>query len=214
MQYAAYVGGLLASYLLGSVPFGLLLARSRGIDIRQHGSGNIGATNVFRVVGKGVGITTFVLDFLKGFVPALLFPVVAVHVSGQPVPALLGLACGCAAIAGHNWPIFLKFRGGKGVATSAGMLTGAAPAAVGVGLAAWVVLFVSSRYVSVASIGAALCVGIAGWFFYMVEGWGKPLMLTILALLVIWRHRANLARLIRGEENRFNFKSRKKEALS
>ncbi len=119
---------ILAAYLMGSIPNGLLLARLKGIDLQKVGSGNIGATNVYRCVGKGWGIAAFVLDAVKGFVPAFVFPRLM-----EAAPPWLGLACGVAAVAGHNWPVWLKFKGGKGVSTSAGMLLGIAPAAVGIG---------------------------------------------------------------------------------
>ena len=107
----------LGSYLLGSIPNGLFIAKAKGIDLRKVGSGNIGATNVFRCVGKGWGIAAFVLDAIKGFVPAFVFPRLVLD-----CPDWLGLACGVAAVAGHNWPVWLNFKGGKGVSTSAGML--------------------------------------------------------------------------------------------
>ena len=190
---------LLAAYLLGSIPNGLLVARLKGIDIRKVGSGNIGATNVFRSVGKFWGILTFICDALKGLIPAWLFP----QLAGEP-GAALGIFCGALAIAGHNWPIFLKFKGGKGVATSAGVLLGIAPAAVGIGLLSWLILFLSTRYVSVASIGAALVVPLAGWFLYR-DGLLLPITLTVLGLVTIVRHQANLRRLIAGTEHRFEF---------
>ena len=128
-----WVSGLVAaSYLMGSVPFGLLIAKARGVDLRHSGSGNIGATNVFRCVGKGWGVLALVLDALKGFVPAFCGPMVAFCQFGESVPPWLGVACGLAAVAGHNWPVWLGFKGGKGVATSAGMALGVAPGAGGV----------------------------------------------------------------------------------
>ena len=123
-----------AAYLLGAVPFGLILSRLKGVDIRAVGSGNIGATNVFRSVSKGLGIATFVCDFLKGFVPAYVFPILGKMLSGSFQGSEIGILCGVAAIVGHNWPVYLKFKGGKGIATSAGVLLGIAPAAVGIGL--------------------------------------------------------------------------------
>ena len=117
------------SYLLGSIPNGLLIARVKGIDIRKVVSGNIGATNVYRSVSKSLGILTFVLDALKGAIPALWFPVQAAHCAQSPLPPWLPLLFGGLAIAGHTWPVYLKFKGGKGVATSAGALIGIAPRA-------------------------------------------------------------------------------------
>jgi len=173
------------------------------VDVRTVGSRNIGATNVFRCVGKGWGIFTFVLDVLKGFAPAFLFPLILKRVGAVPdTDVLAGLAYMILAIAGHNWPVYLGFKGGKGVATSAGGLLGVAPAAVGVGLAAWVLLFAATRYVSVASIGAALAVIAAGWWRYGANGPVVPAVLTVLGLLVVLRHKANIARLRAGTENR------------
>jgi len=193
---------IVAAYLLGAVPFGLLVARSKGIDIRKEGSGNIGATNVFRVIGKGWGIFTFVLDALKGFVPAFFFPKLA---ETDPAYAVL---FGFAAILGHSFPVYLKFKGGKGVATSAGMLLGVAPLAVGIGFACWVISMILSRYVSLSSIIAAVAVAITAW----VDPETVPAVdvaLTVLSALVIWLHRANIRRLLNGTESRFG---KKKEA--
>ena len=203
--------GLASAYLLGSIPFGLLFARLKGVDIRKVGSGNIGATNVFRSVSKPLGIATFVCDLLKGFVPAMVFPWLAARAPNQPAFSEFGLLCGCAAIAGHNWPVFLQFKGGKGIATSAGVLLGVAPAAVGVGFLAWVVLLLVTRYVSVASIGAAVVVPSSAWILYLNKGWILPTVLTLLGALAIWRHKGNIQRLIRGTEPRFAFRGRRSE---
>ena len=194
---------ILAAYLLGAVPFGLLIARAKGIDIRKVGSGNIGATNVLRSVGKPWGYLTFALDALKGYVPAALFPMIG-NWAGQDFQSLenAGLWCGLAAILGHNFPIYLGFKGGKGVATSAGALLGIAPAAVGIGLVVWALLFFPFRYVSLASIGAAAAIPAAGWLLYRGNGPTRPVALTVLGLLVIWRHRSNIQRLLNGTENR------------
>lgn len=199
---------LLLSYLLGAVPNGLLVARINRIDIRKVGSGNIGATNVFRSVGKKWGILTFVLDFSKGCIPALAFPALVRMMTGGEAPFWLALACGLAAVAGHNWPVYLGFKGGKGVATSTGALTGIVPAAVGIGFLVWILLFVTSRYVSIASLGAALTVAAGGWILYPNENRLIPVVLTILALFIIWRHTSNIQRLANGTENRFSFKKK------
>ncbi|MDF7825629.1 glycerol-3-phosphate 1-O-acyltransferase PlsY [Pontiellaceae bacterium B12227] len=187
------------AYLFGAIPFGLLVAKSRGVNIREHGSGNIGATNVFRVVGKSWGVFTMILDALKGFIPAFFFPMFG---NVEPV---YGVLFGFMAIIGHTFPIYLKFKGGKGVATSAGMLLGVAPVAIGVGLFVFIITVVTSRYVSLASILAAIAVGIAVWF----EG-DKVLVvkvaISIMSFLVIWLHRANIKRLMNGTENRFGKK--------
>jgi glycerol-3-phosphate acyltransferase PlsY len=189
------------SYLIGSVPFGLLIAKTRGKDIRKLGSGNIGATNVLRCLGKPLGITCFVLDVLKGFLPAFFFPMVGK--TGVDFPSI-GILFGAAAILGHNFPIFLKFKGGKGVATSAGVLIGVAPLAVVIGLLTWILVF----YVSLGSIIAALAVVLAGWTI----GYGPVIAtaLTLLGALTIWRHRSNIQRLLNGTENKFSKKSKSK----
>ncbi len=198
---------IVSAYLLGAVPFGLLVARARGVDIRTVGSKNIGATNVFRSIGKPWGVLTFLLDALKGFAPAFLFPMIGkcACTNFQPLENL-GLWCGAAAIIGHNFPVYLRFRGGKGVATSAGVLLGIAPLAVAIGLAVWAVIFFTTRYVSVASICGALAVPLVGWLFYLRKGIVLPVVLTLLAALIIWRHRANIQRLIAGTEHRFTKK--------
>lgn len=197
------LGGLTAAYLLGAVPFAFLVARARGVDIRTVGSGNVGATNVFREVGRGWGVLTFALDAAKGALPAGLgLPLIAALGGPELAPAW-NLGFGAAAVAGHTWPVFLGFKGGKGVATSAGMLLAAAPAAVLAGLAVWAALFALTRYVSLASIGAALAVPAAGWALYGAAEPARPAVLTALGGLIIWRHRSNLARLREGTEHRF-----------
>jgi len=189
----------IVSYLFGAIPFGLLVAKTRGVDIRLKGSGNIGATNVFRVVGKGWGIFTFALDALKGFVPAFFFSMIG------NLDAEWGVLFGMVAIIGHSFPVYLKFRGGKGVATSAGMLLGIAPLAVLVGFICWVICMMLSRYVSLSSIIATVAVAIAVWV-RGDKGLVVNIALTVLAVLIVWLHRANIKRLLNGAENRFGKK--------
>jgi glycerol-3-phosphate acyltransferase PlsY len=201
------VGLGLAAYLIGAIPVGYLVGRANGVDIRTIGSGNIGATNVFRCIGKGWGILTFLLDAFKGFAPAYLFPILLAQMGAAPSGAwagVPGLVYMVLAIAGHNWPVYLGFKGGKGVATSAGGLLGVAPGAVGIGLAAFIILFASTRYVSVGSIGAALAVALGGWWLYRPDP-VLPAVLTVLGLLVILRHKGNVVRLLKGTENRISF---------
>jgi len=199
--------GLLA-YLLGAIPNGFLIAKAKGIDIRKVGSGNIGATNVYRSVSKTLGLLTFALDALKGAIPVLWFPWQATHCAQAPLPSWLPLLFGGLAIAGHTWPVYLKFKGGKGVATSAGALMGIAPAATGIGVICWFIALITVRYMSVASIIAALAVPAAGWWLYRAEGLALPIALTALGALIIWRHQGNIQRLIKGTENRFEFKKK------
>ena len=154
----------MGAYLLGSIPFGLLIARTRRIDIRTVGSCNIGATNVWRCVGKGWGLLTFACDVLKGFIPAFFLPALTCGAGGASDRVGLGLLYGALAIVGHNWPVFLRFKGGKGVATTVGALLGVAPALVGIGFVAWLLIFLATGYVSLASIVAAVVIpGIAWW---------------------------------------------------
>ncbi|MFH1477403.1 MAG: glycerol-3-phosphate 1-O-acyltransferase PlsY [Verrucomicrobiota bacterium] len=196
------------AYLLGAIPFGLLIARAKGVDIRKVGSGNIGATNVFRAVGKGWGILAFICDTLKGFIPVVVFPLLAKILWAFHSDAVLPLVCACLAIAGHNWSVYLRFKGGKGVATSVGALIGLAPLAAGIGLLTWVLFFLATRYVSLASIAAAGMVAGAVWIFYVQAGILVPVVLTLLCGLVIWRHKSNIQRLLHGAENRFEFKKK------
>ncbi len=188
-------GGL--SYLIGAIPFGLIIAKLKGVNIRQVGSGNIGATNVLRAVGKTWGILTFICDAGKGFLPVRLLPQYF-----EATPAL-SIICAIMAVMGHNWPIYLRFKGGKGVATGAGALTALAPIAVGIALLVWLGCFLTTRYVSAASIAAAGTAAATAWFLP-----DKPaaLLVTLLSFLIIWRHKTNIQRLLNGTENRFNFK--------
>jgi len=191
----------LAAYLAGSIPFGLMLARLRGVDIRAVGSGNIGATNVWRCVGKTEGGVTFLLDALKGYAGAALLPHL-LGCGGQQGTALLGAGL---AVVGHNYPVFLRFRGGKGVATSVGALLGAAPAAVGIGVAVWLAVLLASRFVSLASMAAALSIAVFVWVFRAPQELLRPAVLSALAALTVWRHKSNIVRLARGTEHRVAF---------
>lgn len=197
-------------YLLGSIPFGFLIAKMRGIDIRQHGSGNIGATNVLRVLGKKFGVAVFILDTVKGIIAArLAIHISATHPGGVPLAAaaIMGAIC---CILGHNFPIWLGFKGGKGIATSAGVLIGMLPlAALGIAIV-WAIVFYSTRYVSLASICAALSlpVIVLGLLFLgPVKGWPFFYFALVVGLLAVWRHRANIQRLFAGTEPRFVKKS-------
>ncbi|NCA83824.1 MAG: glycerol-3-phosphate 1-O-acyltransferase [Opitutae bacterium] len=188
---------VLAAYLMGSIPNGLLLARLKGIDLQKVGSGNIGATNVYRCVGKGWGVAAFVLDAVKGFVPAFVFPRLM-----ESAPPWLGLACGIAAVAGHNWPVWLNFKGGKGVSTSAGMLLGIAPAAVGIGFAVFALVVALTRFVSLGSILAAVAVPAAYLAMNGIENRLLAGALVAMGALVVVKHRANIRRLLAGTEPR------------
>lgn len=196
---------IIVSYLLGSIPFGLLISKSRGVDIRNQGSGNIGATNVFRLMGKSWGILCFFLDFCKGLAAASLplLPMFADILADHPT---LPLLAGAAAIMGHNFPAWLKFKGGKGIATSGGVIAAVAPWSLLAGLTTWILSMVLSRIVSLSSILAAVAVAVSAWLAYF----DQPTLcyvLTALAAIAVYRHRANIGRLTRGEEHRFGKKS-------
>jgi glycerol-3-phosphate acyltransferase PlsY len=194
-----------AAFFLGSIPTGYLVARTRGIDIRQHGSGNIGATNVLRTLGKPLGIFVFVIDALKGFAAVWLTQFLA----AAPLPEWLPVAAAVAAIVGHNYTPWLGFRGGKGIATSAGVLLALMPWAVLAIAVVWFVVFSAKRYVSLASMSAAAALPIAVALLWQF-GVGGNLSLLIFALLIsalaIWRHRSNIQRLRDGTEPRIERK--------
>ena len=202
---------LLGSYLLGSVPFGYLAGRLKGIDIRQAGSGNLGATNVVRVLGKEYGYPVFALDFLKGFVAVTISMLIVPERPPEwQSPEIFGILAAISSVLGHSYPVWLKFKGGKGVATSAGALLALAPLATLVGIVIWTIVFWLTRYVSLASITAAFVLPI---IILLVSSHddnnGMPLVYSsaCVAAIVIWRHRSNLSRLIRGTEPRFTRKS-------
>jgi len=200
---------LAGSYLLGSIPFGYLIGRIAGIDIRKVGSCNIGATNVVRVLGKRYGYAVFLLDFFKGFGAVKLWMLLAMRSPPDlSSPELFGIIAAVSGIVGHSYPPWLKFKGGKGVATSAGALL--ALTAVGglIWFGIWIVIFWQTSYVSVASITAALLLPIV----ILVISWRSESAKVIFyfsvcaAAVVIWRHRSNLSRLMHGTEPRFTRK--------
>ena len=183
---------ILISFFLGSIPFGYLLGLLKGVDIRRHGSGNVGATNVARVLGKKYGVIVYILDFLKGFIPTFL----AAKLFGIDswITALVGLA----AVLGHMFSPFLGFRGGKGVATASGVLFGISPLLGFIVLAVWFLTFKRSGYVSLGSIIAALfsifLVGVLNYPFPI------KFLVTITAVLILVKHKSNLGRLMEGRE--------------
>lgn len=191
--------GVLAAYAAGSLPAAWLAGRAAGVDLRKHGSGNLGATNVWRVLGWKIGLLVYVVDTAKGALPVLLLP--------RPVsqPELAAIGFGVAAIAGHVRPVFLGFqKGGKGVATAGGVFFALAPIAFLVAFGVFVVTFLASGYVSLGSLAAATALPIAIWS----ASRGRAALVVVglvVAAFVFWTHRANIGRLRRGEENRFHF---------
>lgn len=201
---------VIGSYLLGSIPFGYIAGKVGGIDIRKIGSGNIGATNVVRALGKRYGYPVFVLDFLKGFGAVKISMSIATEVRPEwSSPEIFGIFAAVAAVIGHSFPVWLKFRGGKGVATSAGALFGLMPLATLIAVVIWVLVFWFTRYVSVASLVTAVAVPLVILIMSRLNQiHGKALFYSSLgiAAIVIWRHRSNFSRLMRGSESRFTRK--------
>ncbi len=216
VEIASYLLTALVAYLLGSIPTGYLVARSRGIDIRTVGSGNIGATNVLRILGKPAGIFVLLVDALKGFLACRFIGVAVYRLLVGPVEAdssledFLKITGGLFAILGHNYTCFLKFKGGKGIATSSGVALALLPVALGISIALWLVVLALTRYVSVASIAAAFILPFAAWW----PGRSSRTMIIVAAMigaLAIYKHRTNMQRLMNGTENRMG---KKKEAAS
>jgi glycerol-3-phosphate acyltransferase PlsY len=206
LDIGAYIFAVVVSYFLGSVPPGYLAGRARGIDVRAAGSGNIGATNAFRVLGTTVGSMVLAADVLKGFVSARWVPVLALMVFPSPDARreYLALAAGVAAILGHNYTCWLKFKGGKGIATTGGVVLAWAPAACATAVGTWGLVLAASGYVSMASIAAAVILPFAVWY------WNGSLTMTCvmsaLSLLAIYKHKGNIRRLLNGTENRLGKK--------
>jgi len=198
----------LGSYLLGSIPFGYLAGRICGVDLRTQGSGNIGATNALRVLGKKWGYAVFLLDFLKAWLPVKLAMGWGIALMADPASAPGALAGFCALI-GHSFPVWLGFKGGKGIASSAGVIVGLLSLPVFlICLGLWLLLFTTTRYVSVASIGASLALPITvGVLFWLDRAdWLKLAVSVLMAALAVWRHRTNITRLRAGTEARFERK--------
>ena len=217
MTWVTWSVAVVVAYVAGSIPFGLLLGFTRGVDIREHGSGNIGATNTMRVLGRRLGLAAFALDVAKGAIPVLVWGFIISASSRPDLPSIEAwkwLAVGVATVAGHMAPIFLRFKGGKGVATGFGMFLGfwpwVTPAAL-VALVVWIVTLVGSRFVSVASIAGAVALplgivafALAPWPAQttLVGGWPFALVGVLIAALVVVKHRSNIARLKSGTEPR------------
>lgn len=202
-----YILTAVLGYLFGSIPTGYLVARARGVDIRSVGSGNIGATNVLRTLGKPAGIFVLVVDAIKGIIPValgmhVLAPIFAGVPSGEH-RVWYAVVGGVVAVLGHNYTCWLNFKGGKGIATSAGALLGLVPASLLIILSVWMIVFALTRFVSLASICASATLPFAAWLT------GQPRTLVYItggmAALAIYKHKANIARLLKGTEPRVAF---------
>ncbi len=198
---------IIGSYLVGGIPFGLLLGFAKGVDIRKHGSGNIGATNTIRILGKPIGITAFVLDFGKGLGPTLL----ALGAAASLRPAeithqVLALCCGAAAVLGHCYPIYLRLRGGKGVATTAGVVLALRWDAALISFAVFFLVRKATRYVSLSSMALGLAFPLAIIALHPSRAFEDFFAITmggiVVALLIVWRHKSNIGRIMKGEESK------------
>ena len=197
----------IASYLAGSIPAGFIAGQIRGIDLRTQGSGNIGATNTLRVLGKEWGYAVFLFDFLKGVLPVLLASAWGVRHGISPATAPGAVAALCLLL-GHSFPVWLGFKGGKGIASSAGVIVGLFPAAFLFCLGIWLLLFTTTGYVSIASIAASIALPTAVTILFLLHrtDWLGLSISVLMCALAIWRHRSNLARLHAGTEPRFTKK--------
>ena len=199
---------ILISYFLGAVPTGYLIAKkTMGIDIREHGSGNPGAANVYRTVGKWAGVSTFLVDALKGFIPVCAALKLC---AGHPYRYWVAIACGTIAILGHMWTIYLKFRGGKGVATSAGVFAALLPVPTAIAFASFVVCVALWGRISIGSIVACIVLPICS-FFIGKHPLAVNLMVTAIGALVIYKHVPNIKRLLQQKELKFEDGAKKRK---
>ncbi len=219
MPVIAYILTALGAYLLGSIPTGFLVAKAKGIDIRSAGSGNIGATNAMRVLGKPAGIFVLLMDALKGYaactlLPPLIYNWLAPHYSGlyvifQHEPAELQMKfyvlAGVCAVLGHNYTCWLKFKGGKGIATTAGVYIALAPWPLLIALVVFILAVVVTRYISVGSIAAAIALPAAVWIM-SPQNLLLGIVSAALGVMAIYKHKTNIQRLMAGTENRFGKK--------
>ena len=207
MPVLVYIVTALAAYLLGSIPFGFLVAKAKGIDIRSVGSGNIGATNAMRVLGKPVGIFVLLMDALKGYTAVASLPVLILKFFGTPASDLetLRIIAGIFAVLGHNYTCWLKFKGGKGIATTAGVFLALAPWALLIALVVFILAVLVTRYVSVGSIAAGIALPAAVWIM-APHNILLGIVTTALGALAIYKHKSNIQRLMAGTENRLGQK--------
>ena len=220
-----YVLTALGAYLLGSIPTGFLVAKAKGIDIRKVGSGNIGATNAMRVLGKPAGIFVLLMDALKGFLACLLGAFICAYYLSPPISVLgnspidgnaqtdafitlvghFAIVAGICAVLGHNYTCWLKFKGGKGIATTAGVFLALAPWALLVALIVFVLVVLATKYVSAGSIAAAIALPTTVWIM-SPHNLFLNIVTTALGVLAIYKHKANIKRLMAGTENRLGQK--------
>ncbi len=214
---------LFISYILGSIPSAIWVGKAfKGVDVREHGSGNAGTTNTFRVLGVPFGVTVFAMDFMKGFVPSFWLSVLAFDLFSGPlsppnweVEAFLKIACGLFAVVGHMFPIFARFKGGKGVATACGMLFGIEPISISISFAVFAIILLLSKYVSLASILASILYPITLMVMRYVIGMEIDGSIIIFSVMVasgiVYRHKGNIQRLRDGTESKVGSSKKEKE---
>lgn len=196
--------GLVSAYLIGSIPTAYIFGRLlKGIDIRQFGSGNIGATNTFRIIGRVPGLIVLAIDILKGFICVSYIADLFLYISPAARPELYKVVVGMAVIAGHNWTLFLKFKGGKGVATSAGVVIALIPKIFWLGFSVWMIIIALTGYVSLASIITSISIPI----FTLIFGESTEIVvfMSLLCLAIVYKHRSNIQRLKSGQEKKIGF---------
>ncbi|HAZ09817.1 MAG TPA: acyl-phosphate glycerol 3-phosphate acyltransferase [Candidatus Omnitrophica bacterium] len=208
MGYFILFLGFVSAYIIGSIPTAYIFGRVlKGIDIREYGSGNAGATNVFRVIGKTPGMIVLIIDIIKGYIAATYLASGFMYLAPVTRPELYRILFGLSAIAGHNWTLFLKFKGGKGVAASAGVVIGLIPKIFWLGFLVWLITFFITGFVSLGSIIAIISIPIFTLAF------GEPVEIVVfmclLCLIIVYKHKPNIRRLARGEEKRIQFFKKK-----
>ena len=208
MGYIILFLGFVSAYIIGSIPTAYIFGKVlKGIDIREYGSGNAGATNVFRVIGKAPGAIVLIIDIIKGYISATYLASGFMYLAPVTRPELYRILFGLSAIAGHNWTLFLKFKGGKGVAASAGVVIGLIPKIFWLGFLVWLITFFITGFVSLGSIIAIISIPIFTLAF------GEPVEIVVfmclLCLIIVYKHKPNIRRLARGEEKRIQFFKKK-----
>ena len=210
-----YGSAVVIPYLIGAVPFGFLIGKMKGLDIRTQGSGNIGATNVTRVIGKNWGRLCFALDLMKGILPVLLAALLVRHGFREDPYGILPSLAALSAVCGHIYPVYLRFHGGKGISTAAGAILALNPPSLLSAGVVWAAVFLLSRYVSLASILAAISLPVFAWIMKYSGVWNcsatEMVLFCVLAALALLRHTSNIKRLLNGTESRFTKKGKSPE---
>ena len=197
------------SYLLGSIPFGILIGKLKGVDIRNYGSHNIGATNALRVLGPALGILVFILDFSKGAIPIIITKYIINWPADYPTYLIHPLIYGILAIIGHLFPVFLNFKGGKGISCFAGVMVLYCWQISVIAFLTFIIVFLITKIVSISSMLASLML-IVSYFILGIKDIPLLVMISLMFVLIVYKHRSNIMRLIKGEENKIDFSKKEK----